>query len=187
MDNDVFSTDLGAVTAYADAKAHGYTGTRDEFGVLLAGAGKNLEDAVDAKDAAANSATAASDSAGAAAKSATAAGNSASTALGSATAASGSATAAGKSAEGAAGSATAAKRSADTAAGSAKAAQNSAAAAAASAEEIKNAGFAVYGVDFTGSTSAGTRTGAAAEFVFTPGTDTSAGQFLSTPPSRVAT
>ena len=176
MDNDVFSTDLGAVTAYADAKAHGYTGTRDEFGVLLAGAGKNLEDAVDAKDAAANSATAASDSAGAAAKSATAAGNSASAALGSATAASGSATAAGKSAEGAAGSATAAKRSADTAAGSAKAAQNSAAAAAASAEEIKNAGFAVYGVDFTGSTSAGTRTGAAAEFVFTPGTDTSAGQ-----------
>ena len=176
MDNDVFSTDLGAVTAYADAKAHGYTGTRDEFGVLLAGAGKNLEDAVDAKDAAANSATAASDSAGAAAKSATAAGNSASAALGSATAASGSATAAGKSAEGAAGSATAAKRSADTAAGSAKAALNSAAAAAASAEEIKNAGFAVYGVDFTGSTSAGTRTGAAAEFVFTPGTDTSAGQ-----------
>ena len=176
MDNDVFSTDLGAVTAYADAKAHGYTGTRDEFGVLLAGAGKNLEDAVDAKDAAANSATAASDSAGAAAKSATAAGNSASAALGSATAASGSATAAGKSAEGAAGSATADKRSADTAAGSAKAAQNSAAAAAASAEEIKNAGFAVYGVDFTGSTSAGTRTGAAAEFVFTPGTDTSAGQ-----------
>lgn len=176
MDNDVFSTDLGTVTAYADAKAHGYTGTRDEFGVLLAGAGKNLEEAVDAKNAAANSATAASDSAGAAAKSATAAGNSASAALGSATAASGSATAAGKSAEGAAGSATAAKRSADTAAGSAKAAQNSAAAAAASAEEIKNAGFAVYGVDFTGSTSAGTRTGAAAEFVFTPGTDTSAGQ-----------
>ena len=37
-------------------------------------------------------------------------------------------------------------------------------------------GAAFYGVDFTGSTSAGTRTGAAAEFVFTPGTDTSAGQ-----------
>ena len=176
MDNDVFSTDLGAVTAYAYAKAHGYTGTRDEFGTLLAGAGQNLQDAVDAKNAAANSATAASNSAGAAAESATAAGNSASAASGSATAASGSATAAGKSAEGAAGSATAAKGSADAAAGSATAAQNSAAAAAASAEEIKNAGFAVYGVEFTGSTSAGTRTGAAAEFVFTPGTDTSAGQ-----------
>ena len=33
-----------------------------------------------------------------------------------------------------------------------------------------------FGVKFTGSTSAGVRTGAAAEFVFTPGTDTSAGQ-----------
>lgn len=48
--------------------------------------------------------------------------------------------------------------------------------AATSAEEIKNAGFAIYGVEFTGSPSAGTRTGAAADFVFTPGTDTSAGQ-----------
>lgn len=37
-------------------------------------------------------------------------------------------------------------------------------------------GATFYGVEFTGSTSAGTRTGAAAEFVFTPGTDTSAGQ-----------
>ena len=31
-------TNLGPVTAYADAKAHGYTGTREEFGVLLANA-----------------------------------------------------------------------------------------------------------------------------------------------------
>lgn len=155
MDNDVFNTDLGAVTAYADAKAHGYTGTREEFGTLLAGAGQNLKNAVDAKNAASNSATAAKSSADAAAKSATAAGSAASAASG---------------------SATAAKGSADAAAGSAKAAQNSAAAAAASAEEIKNAGFAIYGVEFTGSPSAGTRTGAAADFVFTPGTDTSAGQ-----------
>ena len=36
------TTDLGAVTAYADAKAHGYTGTREEFGQLLANAGINL-------------------------------------------------------------------------------------------------------------------------------------------------
>ena len=37
-------------------------------------------------------------------------------------------------------------------------------------------GATFYGVEFTGSPSAGTRTGAAADFVFTPGTDTNAGQ-----------
>lgn len=176
MADSTITTDLGAVTAYADAKAHGYTGTREEFGKLLAGAGKNLQDAVDAKDAAAESATAASTSAGAAAKSAKAASDSADAASKSVTAAGGSATAAAGSAEQSAESATAASNSADAAAGSAKAAKASAQAAAASAEEIKNAGFAIYGVDFSGSTSAGTRTGAAAEFVFTPGTDTSAGK-----------
>lgn len=35
---------------------------------------------------------------------------------------------------------------------------------------------AIFGVNFSGSTSAGTRVGAAKDFVFTPGTDTSAGQ-----------
>lgn len=40
----MIKSDLGAVTAYADAVAHGYTGTREDFGKLLAGAGKNLED-----------------------------------------------------------------------------------------------------------------------------------------------
>lgn len=113
-DSSVFTTDLGAVTAYADAKAHGYTGTREEFGTLLANAGTNLAEANLAKAAAQASATQADQSANAAAASAK---------------------------------------------------------AAASA-----VGAAFYGVDFTGSTSAGTRTGAAAEFVFTPGTDTSAGQ-----------
>ena len=44
-DSSVFTTDLGAVTAYADAKAHGYTGTREEFGTLLANAGTNLAEA----------------------------------------------------------------------------------------------------------------------------------------------
>lgn len=34
--SDTYTKDLGAVTAYADAKAHGYTGTREEFGQLLA-------------------------------------------------------------------------------------------------------------------------------------------------------
>lgn len=48
-DSSVFTTDLGAVTAYADAKAHGYTGTREEFGTLLANAGTNLAEANAAK------------------------------------------------------------------------------------------------------------------------------------------
>lgn len=113
-DSSVFTTDLGAVTAYADAKAHGYTGTREEFGALLANAGSNLTEAEAAKAAAQASATQAGQSANAAAASAK---------------------------------------------------------AAASA-----VGATFYGVEFTGSASAGTRTGAAAEFVFTPGTDTSAGQ-----------
>lgn len=113
-DSSVFTTDLGAVTAYADAKARGYTGTREEFATLLANAGNNLAEANAAKTDAQASATQAGQSATAAAASA------------------------------------------------------KAAASAVSA--------AFYGVDFSGSTSAGTRTGAAAEFVFTPGTDTSAGQ-----------
>ena len=113
-DSSVFTTDLGAVTAYADAKAHGYTGTREEFGTLLANAGSNLAEANAAKAAAQASATQAD-------------------------------------------------KSANAAAASAKAAASA-------------VGAAFYGVDFSGSTSAGARTGAAAEFVFTPGTDTSAGQ-----------
>lgn len=104
-DSSVFTTDLGAVTAYADAKAHGYTGTREEFATLLANAAKAAAQA----------------------------------------------------------SATQAGQSANAAAASAKAAASA-------------VGATFYGVEFTGSTSAGTRTGAAAEFVFTPGTDTSAGQ-----------
>lgn len=73
--------------------------------------------------------------------------------------------------------AAAAAKSAQAAANSATAAKGSANAAAASAKAAASAvGATFYGVDFTGSTSAGTRTGAAAEFVFTPGTDTSAGQ-----------
>ena len=36
-------TDLGIATAYAEAVSKGYTGTRDEFGELLANAGKNAK------------------------------------------------------------------------------------------------------------------------------------------------
>jgi len=79
------------VTAYADAKAHGYTGTREEFGVLLANAGLNLKaaetakadaetakaDAEAARDGAADSAVAAKESETNAGQSATAAAKSA--------------------------------------------------------------------------------------------------------------
>lgn len=81
---DTITTDLGPVTAYADAVAHGYTGTREDFGKLLAGAGKNLEDAVDASNAAnaaaenaENAAQTAADAAGAAGQAAGVAGNAA--------------------------------------------------------------------------------------------------------------
>ena len=64
--SDTYTKDLGAVTAYADAKAHGYTGTREEFGQLLANAGINLQEAKKAKESAENSANAAAKSAAAA-------------------------------------------------------------------------------------------------------------------------
>lgn len=130
---------------------------------LVADVNASAQAAANSAIAAKTSEDAAAKSAAAAAKGTEAAANSATKAKGSADAASRSATAAGKSEEGAAGSATAAKGSADAAAASAKAAASA-------------VGATFYGVDFSGSTSAGTRTGAAAEFVFTPGTDTSAGQ-----------
>lgn len=59
----------------------------------------------------------------------------------------------------------------------AESAQGKAEAAAASAAEYAGLSKgAWYGVEFSGSTSAGTRTGAAKDFVFTPATDTSEGQ-----------
>ena len=81
----MIKSDLGAVTAYADAVAHGYTGTREEFGDLLAGAGQNLADAVAAKEAA----EAAAGSAGSAAQTATDAAGTACQAAGAATNAAG--------------------------------------------------------------------------------------------------
>lgn len=124
MSESVFRTDLGAVTAYADAKAAGYSGTRAEFAELLANAGKNLEQAENAK---ALSETA--------------------------------------------------RSKAEAAQSKAETAQSKAEAAAASAAEYAGLSKgAWYGVEFSGSTSAGTRTGAAKDFVFTPATDTSEGQ-----------
>ncbi|WP_296045303.1 hypothetical protein [uncultured Gemmiger sp.] len=83
----MIKSDLGAVTAYADAVKHGYTGTREDFGKLLAGAGQNLADAVAAKEAA----EAAAGSAGSAAQTATDAAGTACQAAGAATNAAGAA------------------------------------------------------------------------------------------------
>ena len=83
----MIKSDLGAVTAYADAVAHGYTGTREDFGKLLAGAGLNLAEAVAAKEAA----EAAAGSAGSASQTATNAAGAASQAAGAATNAAGAA------------------------------------------------------------------------------------------------
>lgn len=155
---------------------------------------------------AASSASTASGAANTATAQATAAKSSADNAASSATAAKSSETAAAKSAQGATNAETAAKAAqnaaetaktgADTAASnasekataaasSATAAKSSETAAAKSADDAKNyaaqvAGIvtsqAIFGVNFSGSTSAGTRVGAAKDFVFAPGTDTSAGQ-----------
>lgn len=159
-----------------------------------------------AKTAADNSAKAAAGAASTATTQATAAKSSADNAASSATAAKNSETAAARSAQGATSAETAAKAAqnaaetakagantaasnasekATAAASSATAAKSSETAAAKSADDAKNyaalvAGIvtsqAIFGVNFSGSTSAGTRVGAAKDFVFTPGTDTSAGQ-----------
>ena len=70
-----------------------------------------------------------------------------------------------------------ARSKAEAAQSKAETAQSKAEAAAASAAEYAGLSKgAWYGVEFSGSTSAGTRTGAAKDFVFTPATDTSEGQ-----------
>lgn len=69
----------------------------------------------------------------------------------------------------------AAKNGAEDARGAAAKSAGDAAASAKEAAEIVGS-VSYYGVEFSGSTSAGTRTGAAKNFVFTPGTDTVAGQ-----------
>lgn len=112
-----------------------------------------------------------------AAASASKAAQSEQSAASSASSANAAASAAAISKQAAAASETAAREAAQQTATDKEAAEQSANAAAASAKAAASAvGATFYGVDFTGSTSAGTRTGAAAEFVFTPGTDTGAGQ-----------
>ena len=147
---DTIKTNLGPVTAYADAKAHGYTGTREEFGQLLANAGLNLKAAETAKADAEAAKQAAETAQQAAAE------NQKNTETQAANA----------------------KASADTAAEQAAAAAKSADDAKNYAEQVAGivTSKAIFGVNFSGSANAGTRVCAAKDFEFTPGTDTSAGQ-----------
>lgn len=126
---DTIKTNLGPVTAYADAKAHGYTGTREEFGALLANAGLNLKAAETAKEGAEAAKQAAETAQQAAAENQKNAGTQAANAKASADTAAGQADAAKESATGAANSASAAQESETNAGLSADAAANAEAAA----------------------------------------------------------
>lgn len=126
---DTIKTNLGPVTAYADAKAHGYTGTREEFGQLLAGAAGNLQDAVAAKEGAEAAKQAAETAQQAAAENQKNAETQAANAKASADSAAEQANFAKESAAGAANSATAAQESEINAGLSATAAANAEAAA----------------------------------------------------------
>lgn len=146
---DTIKTNLGPVTAYADAKAHGYTGTREEFGVLLANAGLNLKAAETAKADAEAAKQAAETAQQAAAENQKNAGTQAANAKASADTAAEQAAVAKESAADAANSATAAQESetnaglsataAANAEAAAKQAQNSAETAKADAEAAKTA------------------------------------------------
>ena len=126
---DTIKTNLGPVTAYADAKAHGYTGTREEFGALLANAGLNLKAAETAKEGAEAAKQAAETAQQAAAENQKNAGTQAANAKASADTAAEQAKAAKESAADAANSATAAQESETNAGLSATAAANAEAAA----------------------------------------------------------
>lgn len=117
------------MTAYADAKAHGYTGTRDEFGQLLANAGLNLKTAETAKEGAEAAKQAAETAQQAAAENQKNAETQAANAKASADTAAEQAAAAKESATGAANSATAAQESETNAGQAATAAANAEAAA----------------------------------------------------------
>ena len=125
---DTIKTNLGPVTAYADAKAHGYTGTREEFGQLLANAGLNLKAAETAKEGAEAAKQAAETAQRAAAENQKNAGTQAANAKASADTAAEQADAAKESATGAANSASAAQESETNAGLSATAAANAEAA-----------------------------------------------------------
>lgn len=162
---DTIKTNLGPVTAYADAKAHGYTGTREEFGQLLANAGLNLKAAETAKEGAEAAKQAAETAQQAAAENQKNAGTqaanakaSADTAKASADTAAGQANAAKESAAGAANSASAAKKSETNAGLSATAAAN----AEAAAKQAQNSAETAKADAETAKTAAGTSADAAA-------------------------
>lgn len=155
---DTIKTNLGPVTAYADAKAHGYTGTREEFGQLLAGAAGNLQDAVAAKEGAEAAKQSAETAQKAAAENQKNAGTQAANAKASADTASEQANAAKESATGAANSASAAQESETNAGLSATAAAN----AEAAAKQAQQAAETAKVDAETAKTAAGTSADAAA-------------------------
>ena len=155
---DTIKTNLGPVTAYADAKAHGYTGTREEFGALLANAGLNLKAAETAKEGAEAAKQAAETAQQAAAENQKNAGTQAANAKTSADSAAEQASAAKESAAGAANSATAAQESETNAGLSATAAAN----AEAAAKQAQQAAETAKTDAETAKTAAGTSADAAA-------------------------
>ena len=155
---DTIRTNLGPVTAYADAKAHGYTGTREEFGQLLANAGLNLKAAETAKEGAEAAKQAAETAQQAAAENQKNAGTHAENAKASADTAAEQADAAKESAAGAANSASAAQESETNAGLSATAAAN----AEAAAKQAQQAAETAKTDAETAKTAAGTSADAAA-------------------------
>ena len=155
---DTIKTNLGPVTAYADAKAHGYTGTREEFGQLLANAGLNLKAAETAKEGAEAAKQAAETAQHAAAENQKNAGTHAENAKASADTAAEQANAAKESAAGAANSATAAQNFETNAGLSATAAAN----AEAAAKQAQNAAETAKTDAEAAKTAAGTSADAAA-------------------------
>lgn len=155
---DTIKTNLGPVTAYADAKAHGYTGTREEFGQLLANAGLNLKAAETAKADAEAAKQAAETAQQAAAENQKNAGTQAANAKASADTAAEQAAVAEESAADAANSATAAQESETNAGLSATAAAN----AEAAAKQAQNAAETAKADAETAKTAAGNSADAAA-------------------------
>lgn len=155
---DTIKTNLGPVTAYADAKAHGYTGTREEFGQLLANAGLNLKAAETAKADAEAAKQAAETAQQAAAENQKNAGTQAANAKASADTAAEQAAVAKESAADAANSATAAQESETNAGLSATAAAN----AEAAAKQAQNAAETAKADAETAKTAAGNSADAAA-------------------------
>lgn len=146
------------MTAYADAKAHGYTGTREEFGQLLANAGLNLKAAETAKEGAEAAKQAAETARQAAAENQKNTETQAANAKASADTAAEQAKAAKESATGAANSATAAQKSETNAGQSATAAAN----AEAAAKQAQNSAETAKADAETAKTAAGTSADAAA-------------------------